>query len=175
MKREDALDQIYKAVCKDRQNSYGPPEDSFSLIAELWHAYLSRHVPGPLLPHDVAAMMALLKVARIAFNAHNQDNWIDLGGYAVCGAELAPQLQQNNTCESQSESCKAANPVLPANADRMVDVGEAIALSRMAHKLKGISIGKFTKEQIASIDFAILHPQSFTFNNFMELCKLQPQ
>lgn len=169
MKREEALDQIYKAVCKDRQAQHGPPENTFELIAQLWSSYLAEHKDGPLKSHDVAVMMSLLKAARIAFNPQNQDNWIDLGGYAVCGAELAPQPKPINTCEPQAESCKAAN------ADRMVDVGEAIALSRMAHKLKGVSIGKFSKEQIALIDFAILSPQSLTFNNFMELSKLQPQ
>ena len=36
----------------------------------------------------LAAMLALLKVARIAGNRPKQDNWIDLAGYAACGAEL---------------------------------------------------------------------------------------
>ena len=37
---------------------------------------------------DVAAMMALLKIARIATGTAKADNWVDLAGYAACGGEL---------------------------------------------------------------------------------------
>lgn len=37
---------------------------------------------------DVAAMLALLKIARIASGHAKDDNWIDLAGYAACGGEL---------------------------------------------------------------------------------------
>lgn len=37
--------------------------------------------------NDVAMMMALLKIARIAAGGGKADSWIDLAGYAACGAE----------------------------------------------------------------------------------------
>lgn len=37
---------------------------------------------------DVAAMLGLLKIARIATGHGKADNWIDLAGYAACGGEL---------------------------------------------------------------------------------------
>ena len=37
---------------------------------------------------DVAAMMSLLKIARTATGAAKLDNWVDIAGYAACGAEL---------------------------------------------------------------------------------------
>ena len=37
---------------------------------------------------DVAAMMVLLKVARINPEEPHPDNWIDIAGYAACGGEL---------------------------------------------------------------------------------------
>ena len=39
-------------------------------------------------PHDVAAMLALLKIARIASGHAKADNWVDLAGYAACGGEI---------------------------------------------------------------------------------------
>lgn len=39
-------------------------------------------------PDDVAAMMMLLKIARIATGEPKEDNWIDAAGYAACGGEI---------------------------------------------------------------------------------------
>lgn len=87
--REAILDAAKACVCGDRERDYGSPEDSFLLIAELWTAFLSDRLgPHIILPHEVAAMMALLKIARIATGHGKADNWIDLAGYAACGGEL---------------------------------------------------------------------------------------
>lgn len=87
--REVILDAAKACVCGDRDREYGNPEDSFLLIAELWTAFLSDRLgPHIILPHEVAAMMALLKIARIATGHGKMDSWIDLAGYAACGGEL---------------------------------------------------------------------------------------
>lgn len=90
MKREEILDAAKRCVCGDREQDYGSPERNFELIAGLWADYL--HGIGVNLdflePHDVAAMLALLKIARIASGHAKADNWIDLAGYAACGGEI---------------------------------------------------------------------------------------
>lgn len=91
MKRADVLDAARLAVCTDREHSYGKPEDNFRAIARLWMVYLAAahpEVPLPveLTPKDVAIMMALLKVARIA-TGKSDDSYVDLAGYATCAAE----------------------------------------------------------------------------------------
>lgn len=92
MTRKETLDAALRCVCGDRE-AYGTPEDNFGRIARLWEDYLGH----PICPHDVAAMMALLKIARIASGQPKADNWVDLAGYAACGAELqapaAPDVQ----------------------------------------------------------------------------------
>ncbi len=93
MTRSECLAAAKKCVCGDREQDYGSPENNFKLIASLWEAYIkARCVPQPegvgIGPDDVAAMMALLKIARIAGGSENLDNWVDLAGYAACGAEL---------------------------------------------------------------------------------------
>lgn len=84
MKRAELLATAADCVGKDRQATHGRPEDSFTRISRLWSAYLDIEVQ----PHDVAALMALLKLARIRENPMHDDNWVDLAGYAACGSEV---------------------------------------------------------------------------------------
>lgn len=89
--RADILHAAEKCVCGQRETDYGTPEDNFKAIAELWEAYLNkactRGVNVRVEAKDVAVMMALLKIARIAAGGEKADSWIDLAGYAACGAE----------------------------------------------------------------------------------------
>lgn len=84
MTREELLEKAKQTVTGQREHDYGSPEDNFRAIAGMWSAYLTI----PVRPHDVAAMMALLKVARISTGTATDDSWLDLAGYAACGAEL---------------------------------------------------------------------------------------
>lgn len=89
--RADILHAAEKCVCGQRETDYGTPEDNFKAIAELWEAYLNkactRGANVRVEAKDVAVMMALLKIARIAAGGGKADSWIDLAGYAACGAE----------------------------------------------------------------------------------------
>jgi len=84
MTREEILDKAKVCVCGDREQDYGSPEDNFGTIANFWSIYLG----GPVTSVDVAAMLALLKIARIASGHAKDDNWVDLAGYAACGGEI---------------------------------------------------------------------------------------
>ena len=84
MTRKEILDAAFKCVCGDREQDYGTPEDNFTRIAKLWTAYCGLEFA----PQDVAAMMTLLKIARIASGNAKDDNWVDIAGYAACGGEL---------------------------------------------------------------------------------------
>lgn len=94
MTRKDILDQANKCVNGDRDEQYGNPENNFKMIANLWMEYLENcgSVPNGtevfLRPEDVASMMALMKIARIATGGPKEDSWIDLAGYAACGGEI---------------------------------------------------------------------------------------
>lgn len=86
MDRKSILDNAAQCVCADREEQYGPIEDNFGLIAKLWNVYC-----GDCLfdAHDIAIMMALLKIGRIASGQVKEDNYIDLAGYAACAGEIA--------------------------------------------------------------------------------------
>lgn len=91
LSREMILDEARRIVSGDRDDRYGVPEDNFGTIAELWSSYLSAAIGSPIgiVGSDVAAMMALLKIARIARGCSDADSWVDLAGYAACGGECA--------------------------------------------------------------------------------------
>ena len=94
MTREEILKAAQSCVCGGREEDYGSPEDNFRLIGDLWTSYLrqkciSLAADVCILPSDVVAMMALLKIARIASGSGKADNWVDLAGYAACGGEIA--------------------------------------------------------------------------------------
>ena len=90
MKREEILEAAKKCVTGDREQDYGIPENNFSVIANLWVAYLQAlDVDIEYLePIDVAAMMILVKLARVSSGHEKADNWIDIAGYAACGGEV---------------------------------------------------------------------------------------
>lgn len=94
MTRKEILDTADKCVNGDRDKQYGSPENSFSVIAEFWSTYIETiryfrgFKPFSLTAKDIAAMMVLFKVARIATGQDKEDNWVDIAGYAACGGEL---------------------------------------------------------------------------------------
>lgn len=92
--RRTVLETAIKTICEDRLDQYGNPENNFQTIADMWTTYLrAAEVISPttdavIMPHDVAAMMCMLKLARVATGAAKLDNWVDLAGYAALGGEM---------------------------------------------------------------------------------------
>lgn len=84
LKRKMILVKAAKAVTGAREGTYGSPENNFATIAGLWSTYLGTRIESK----DVAAMMILLKVARIRGGQAKEDNWVDIAGYAACGGEV---------------------------------------------------------------------------------------
>lgn len=56
-----ALEEAKRCVCGHREQDYGTPEGNFQKIGDLWSIYLDCNVK--IDANDVAAMMALLKIA----------------------------------------------------------------------------------------------------------------
>lgn len=96
MTRDEILAAAKRCVSGDREQDYGSLENNFQTIANLWADYLQGcGVNIDFLElYDVAAMLALLKIARIASGHAKEDNWIDLAGYAACGGELEAEASE---------------------------------------------------------------------------------
>lgn len=91
LQRERLLDAAKSLISGNRADAYGDANKNFSTIAALWEAYLGRTESPTVEAHDVAAMMILLKVARLANNHRHYDSWLDIAGYAGLGAELVSE------------------------------------------------------------------------------------
>lgn len=95
MKRQDFLNAASDCVCKSREEQYGSPEDSFGIIAQLWELYIQarcvcdQDTDVIICPEDVANLMALLKIARIAGGNFKADSYVDAIGYLACAGEIA--------------------------------------------------------------------------------------
>lgn len=90
MNREQTLKKAIEMVTGHRETDYGSPEDNFNRIATYWSTHLGMEITA----EDVAVMMALLKIARIATGTATDDSWVDLAGYAACGGEIASRRQE---------------------------------------------------------------------------------
>ena len=88
--RSEVLTEALELINGDRNNSYGPPTQDFTRTAGVLNALGYR---GPdqreLLGHDVALIIAAVKMSRLMWTPGKRDSWVDMAGYAACGYECA--------------------------------------------------------------------------------------
>lgn len=120
---------LAKEATADRGLNYGKPEDNFARIARRWNTflvnrgYISPHqrltdFGGPINPADVAMMCADLKMARLENQPVHQDSWVDLAGYAACGAEIAlARTPQNKPAADGWLHRMISSPIMPPQFD----------------------------------------------------------
>ena len=115
--RGEILIETAEIIDGERNVDYGEPYDDFTTTAAFWQTYIERIVfrRGKIMieAHDVAAMMMLLKTARLTWTADNKDHWKDAIGYAACGWEcvnkeieeykIAAQERPKNTSKIQTK------------------------------------------------------------------------
>lgn len=96
--REGVLDRAKQYVTRDRNKSYGEPDEDFQRIAAtlngLGYRAQMADTTRQLRGHDVAIIMVALKLSRLMWSPTHQDSWDDVAGYAACGSETA-SLQEN--------------------------------------------------------------------------------
>lgn len=98
----------------ERQDVYGNPEDSFSLIADYWSVYLDslgfiKTEEKSLSGSNVAIMMTLFKIAREA-NQHKRDNVRDASGYLGIYADMY-DLDVNHCSDTTPIPDEAKEPI----------------------------------------------------------------
>lgn len=90
--RGECLNKALKVINGERLDMYGSPENNFELIADLWDLYLGNRLDDVLSPHDVAVMMALFKIGRIATGVGSEDSYVDAAGYIALACDLSTPL-----------------------------------------------------------------------------------
>ena len=84
MNTKEFLSEASRLSGTDRQKDYGDKTNNHNNIARLWSAYLDIKIEA----HDVALMMALLKMARTKLGAVSKDTYIDMSAYSSIAGEI---------------------------------------------------------------------------------------
>lgn len=115
MNRTEILQKADQCVSGYREQDYGSPEDNFTTIAGFWNTYLrsARGIDPKIGAKDVATMMALLKIARIAGGGGSGDSFVDLAGYAACTGEIWSKHEEKATKQPCADNGSTARPPLP--------------------------------------------------------------
>jgi hypothetical protein len=85
-----ANDQLAKAArtIQERGNDYGAVEENWETAAQLWNACLRRKLKCDLSAADVALLLILLKVSRLANSPDHLDSQLDICGYSALMCEV---------------------------------------------------------------------------------------
>jgi len=78
------FDETYAVVTDDRRHLYGEPEDTYRRISSL------RGIVDECPDVQVREILGMIvtKVARLVQTPAHLDSWVDVAGYARCGAML---------------------------------------------------------------------------------------
>lgn len=80
MSEPTILQEAHDLIFGDRQEDYGKPGECLGRIADIWNAQLNKKLRENLTGHDVALLMAGLKLARAA-HRYKRDSLVDAAGY----------------------------------------------------------------------------------------------
>lgn len=80
----EAFDDAYSVVTEDRRHVYGAPVDTYRRISAL------RGIVDECPDVQVREILGMIvtKVARLIQTPTHLDSWVDVAGYARCGAML---------------------------------------------------------------------------------------
>lgn len=92
--RREALQEIEKLVCRERNTSYGDAADNFKNIADILNVVLQQKLKEKLDALDVAIISASIKMGRLAHDRLHVDSHLDLAGYIVCGLGIIKGQQK---------------------------------------------------------------------------------
>lgn len=107
--RVQALDQASALINGDRDQEYGNPTENFNRFRTMINAYLGNRIEGELSVMDVAALLSMLKLSRLAHDPGSIDSWRDLIGYSALGFEMAA-LESGESWDIQT-TLKTSEPV----------------------------------------------------------------
>lgn len=116
--KHELLD-LAKTAVADRGLNYGKPEDNFERIARRWRAHLLNRfgVDVALDAVSVSIMCIDLKQARLENQPSHLDSWVDIAGYAGCGANIACEEPCPDAGAAAGREGHRAAPLLPDRLD----------------------------------------------------------
>ena len=90
------FDAAYATVTADRRDVYGDPSDTYRRISTL------REIVDECADPQIREILGMIvtKVARLVQTPEHLDSWVDVAGYARCGAMLLDGRQRAGTGET---------------------------------------------------------------------------
>jgi hypothetical protein len=91
MKASEIASRAASLISGDRNSTHGDIVQTHAGIAEIWNAILTAAGKAPDTPldaHDVALLMAGMKIARAYNGAYNEDDYTDAVGYMAIAGEI---------------------------------------------------------------------------------------
>ena len=83
--KPNLLELANELIYGERAKAYGPYDKNAERVSLLWNTYLNGRA---IQPEDVAALLILLKLARLGEDPTHTDTWVDIAGYAGCNGKL---------------------------------------------------------------------------------------
>lgn len=93
-RREEALKAATDAVASDRNKVYGSPTSDFSRTAKMASVLLGHKLTEEITPEEVAKVLICVKLSRLVETPSHDDSWVDIAGYAACGAECTQDCHE---------------------------------------------------------------------------------
>jgi hypothetical protein len=87
------LKKAHDVVVSGREGRRELPEIQFPKIAKAWSAILSGKLREDITPSEVGLLMMTFKIVRES-GKHDQDNNIDVIGYALCLERIKPSERE---------------------------------------------------------------------------------
>ena len=91
MNRKDILERASDLINGDRDRQHGDVHETAENMAALLSALLHRKLTGPVTPVEALQAMTMVKVARTMNGQVNEDDYVDMAGYAALAGELATE------------------------------------------------------------------------------------
>ena len=88
----EQFDRAYSLVTVDRREVYGDPQDTYRRVAAL--RSVVDECPDPHV-REIIGMIAT-KLVRLVQTPDHLDSWVDVAGYARCGAMLLDGRQRGS-------------------------------------------------------------------------------
>ena len=107
---QNCLDRAAAAVNGARQENYGHPLANHKRIADFWTTRLrDKLIPGEVIePHEAAAMMRLVKEARLMHTPGHPDSLTDLCGYALAEEMIHEKYEDDRLAQGQDRIAAAS-------------------------------------------------------------------
>lgn len=105
------LEEAKQLITADRNIAYGDAAVNMKNAAEMVTSYLAQRLRSGkgITAHDMAIIMVISKISRIACGEFKRDNYVDAAGYLAIAAEIGYTEQTQEKCNATGTEQQATS------------------------------------------------------------------